>query len=196
MEVTQVSETIAYLAGVSEDAHLGRGGKEGYVFDIESKSRRCLDEVVKPALQQVLPKHKRVRVHQRGTRREYRIQVYDRDLNRILREIQARPEVIRFWNTAQQCAWLRGLGDAEGSATRNSEGQPQFSVYNLDKTKLEIAGRILQQCHIHCGYYLPPSRNVWQLFITGRENLQRFFDAGPGVTHPEKRTRLHTLLAK
>jgi hypothetical protein len=192
----QVSETIAYLAGVSEDAHLGRGGKEGYVFDIESKSRRCLDEVVKPALQRVLPKHKPVRVYRRGTRREYRLQVYDQHLNRTLREIQAHPQIIQSWTPAQQRAWLRGLGDAEGSATRNSEGQPQFSIYNRNKQKLEIAGQILQQRHIHCGYYKPPNRHVWQLYITGRENLQRFFDVGPGVTHPEKRTRLQKLLAK
>jgi hypothetical protein len=69
-----LNETIAYLAGASEDARLGRGGKEGYVFDIESISERWLTEVIKPALELTLP-DKEVQVKPRRTRPEYRIQV-------------------------------------------------------------------------------------------------------------------------
>ena len=28
---------LAYIVGIAEDAYLGKGGKIGYVFDIESK---------------------------------------------------------------------------------------------------------------------------------------------------------------
>jgi hypothetical protein len=195
METTHINETIAYLAGASEDARLGQGGKEGYVFDIESKSERWLTEVVKPALEQELP-GKLIRVKQRKTRPEYRIQVWNKHLVELLRTIHEHPEVIRTWKPAYQRAWIQGFSDAEGSATQNSEGQPQFSIYNQSLQKLKIAGAILEQHHINCGFYKPPTRTVWQLFITGRENLQRFLRWGPGVTHPEKQSRLRQYLTK
>jgi intein-encoded DNA endonuclease-like protein len=190
-----LNDTIAYLAGASEDARLGRGGKEGYVFDIESKSERWLTEVIKPALEHVLP-DKEVQVKPRRTRPEYRIQVWDKQLVSQLQIIHEHPEEIRIWKPTLQLAWLRGLADAEGSATQNSEGQPQFSIYNESIQKLRIAGDILEHHNIHCGYYKPPNRTVWQLFITGRENLTRFLQRVSGVTHPEKRERLQQYLTK
>jgi intein-encoded DNA endonuclease-like protein len=195
MEATRINETIAYLAGASEDARLGQGGKEGYVFDIESKSERWLTEIVKPALEQELL-DKQVQVKPRKTRPEYRIQVWDKHLVELIRTIHDNPEVIRTWKPSHQRAWLQGLADAEGSATQNSEGQPQFSIYNQSLQKLKIAGEILENNHIHCGYYKPPTRTVWQLYITGRENLKRFLRWGPGVTHPEKHSQLLQYLTK
>jgi intein-encoded DNA endonuclease-like protein len=141
----------------------------------------------------VLPE-KEVQVKPRRTRPEYRIQVWGKDLVTQLQSIHEQPEVIRTWNQTLQLAWLRGLADAEGSATQNSEGQPQFSIYNESINKLRIAGEILEQNHIHCGYYKPPKRNVWQLYITGRENLKRFLQWESGVSHPEKRSRLQQYL--
>ena len=190
-----LNDTIAYLAGASEDARLGRGGKEGYVFDIESKSERWLTEVIKPALEQVLP-DKQVQVKPRRTRPEYRIQVWNKYLVTLLQKIYEQPEAIRSWKLTLRRAWLRGLADAEGSATKNSEGQPQFSIYNESHNKLRIAGEILEQHHIHCGYYKPPNRTVWQLYITGRENLKRFLQWDSGVSHPEKRERLQQYLTQ
>ena len=190
-----LNDTIAYLAGVSEDARLGRGGKEGYVFDIESISERWLTEVIKPALEKVLPE-KEVRVKPRRTRPEHRIQVWSKSLVTQIQRIHANPKVIRAWAPILQLAWVRGLADAEGSATQNSEGQPQFSIYNESIQKLRIAGAILEHHNIHCGHYKPPNRTVWQLFITGRENLKRFLHRVSGVTHPEKRQRLQHYLTK
>jgi len=190
------SRNVAYLAGASEDAHLGEGGNEGYVFDMESKSKRWLTEVVQPILQQELSKKQALKIKQRGTRREYRVQVWDKDLVDTLRVIKDQPDIVQSWNRPQQYAWIRGFADAEGSATRNSEGQPQFSIYNKSIVKLRIIGEILGKDEIHSGFYLPPDRDVWQMFITGRENLQRFFEMGPGVSHPEKRLRLQQCLAE
>jgi hypothetical protein len=190
-----LNETIAYLAGASEDARLGRGGKEGYVFDIESISERWLTEVIKPALELALP-DKEVQVKPRRIRPEYRIQVWNKQLVTQLQTLHEHSEAIRTWKPTLQLAWLRGLADAEGSATQNSEGQPQFSIYNESILKLRIAGDILEHHNIHCGHYKPPNRTVWQLYITGRENLKRFLHRVSGVTHPEKRKRLQQYLTK
>ena len=190
-----LNDTIAYLAGASEDARLGRGGKEGYVFDIESISERWLTEVIKPALEQTLL-DKEVQVKPRRTRLEFRIQVWDKQLVTTIHRIHEQPETIRTWTPSQQLAWIRGLADAEGSATQNSERQPQFSIYNEIIQKLRIAGTILEHHNIHCGHYKPPNRTVWQLYITGRENLTRFLHRVSGVTHPEKRERLQQYLTK
>ena len=66
-ETMLASVNIAYLAGITEDAHLGQGGKEGYVYDIESKSERWLTDLVVPALKREIP-DKEISVKQRGTR--------------------------------------------------------------------------------------------------------------------------------
>ncbi len=190
------SENVAYLAGISEDAHLGKGGKEGYVFDIESKSERWLTDIVMPALKLEFPKEKKVTVKKRGTRPEYRIQVWDKHLVETLRVISERPEIIRLWGVKEQRAWVCGLADAEGSATRNTDNQPQFSIYNQSLKKLRIAGEILERDGIHFGLYLPKGRDVWQMYLTGRENLKRFLDVEAGVRHPEKRSRLLQYLAE
>ena len=196
VDAALVNENIAYLAGAAEDAHLGHGGKEGYILDIESKSERWLTKVIKPILEQELPEGREVQVKQRGTRPESRIQIWNRELVQLVQTIHEHPQIILTWDKPQQHAWVRGLADAEGTATCNSQGQPQFSIYNRSLEKLQIAGQILRHDNIHCGYYLPPGRDVWQMFITGHENLQRFLDEGPGVTHPEKREKLRSLLAE
>jgi len=187
---------VAYLAGASEDAHLGKGGKEGYVFDMDCKSEQWLTQVVEPILQQEITKNRRLRVKRRGTRPHYRLQVWDKNLVETLRVILRQPDIVQGWRRPQQYAWVRGLADAEGSATLSGEGQPQFSIYNKSFEKLKIASEILEKDGIHSGFYLPPDRDVWQMFITGRENLQRFLEMGPGVSHPEKRLRLQQYLAE
>lgn len=196
-ETMLASVNIAYLAGITEDAHLGQGGKEGYVFDVESKSERWLTDIVMPALKLELPEEKEVKVTRRGTRPEYRIQVWDKDLVETLRVLFERPGIVRLWSIQKQRAWVRGLADAEGSATRNTDKQPQFSFYNKDFEKLKIAGEILEKDGIHFGFYLPQGRDVWQMYLTGRENLKRFLDGeASGVSHPEKRSRLLQYLAE
>jgi len=195
-ETMLASANIAYLAGITEDAHLGQGGKEGYVYDIESKSERWLTDLVVPALKREIP-NKEICVKRRGTRPEYRIQVWDKELVENLRVLFERPRIVLLWNIQKQRAWVRGLADAEGSATRNTDNQPQFSFYNKDLEKLKIAGEILQKDGIHFGFYLPQGRDVWQMYLTGRENLKRFLDGeAPGVSHPEKRSRLLQYLAE
>lgn len=189
IEAFKASENIAYLAGASEDAHLGQGGKEGYVFDIESKSEQWLKDILLPVLKQELHDENDVRVKKRGTRPEYRVQVWDKALVETLRIICENPEIVRVWKAPQQRAWVRGFADAEGSATQ-SNNQPQFSIYNQSLEKLKIIGEILQKDGIHFGLYLPKGRDVWQLYITGRTNLTRFLDVDSGVSHPEKRLRL------
>ncbi len=189
-EALAANENIAYLAGASDDVHLGKGGKEGYVFDMESKSKHWLTDIVVPVLKQEQLKAKEVAVKQRTTRPEFRIQIWEQALVKTLRMITDHPGIIRMWEEPQQRAWVRGLADAEGSATRNSENQPQFSIYNQSLEKLKVAGEILEKDGIHFGLYLPKGRDVWQLYISGRENLKRFLEVGPGVTHPEKRSCL------
>ncbi len=196
IKILRASPNIAYLAGASEDAHLGQGGKEGYVFDIESISERWLTEIILPSLKLELHEKKEVRVKKRGTRPEFRIQVWDKSLVEIIRTIRNNPMIIRLWPKPQQRSWVRGFADAEGSATRNRDMQPQFSIYNQSLEKLEIIGEILQSDGIHFGLYLPKGRDVWQLYITGRDNLTRFLNADSGVSHPEKRSRLLLYLAE
>lgn len=195
-ETMLASVNIAYLAGITEDAHLGQGGKEGYVYDIESKSERWLTDLVVPALKREIP-DKEISVKQRGTRPEFRIQVWDKELVETLRVLFERPRIVLLWNIQKQRAWVRGFADAEGSATRNSDNQPQFSFFNKDLEKLKIAGEILQKDGVHFGFYLPKGRDVWQMYLTGRENLKRFLDGeATGVSHPEKRSRLLQYLAE
>ncbi len=195
-ETMLASVNIAYLAGITEDAHLGQGGKEGYVFDIESKSERWLTDLIMPALRLEIPE-KEIRVKRRGTRPEYRIQVWDKKLVETLRVLFERPGIVRLWSIRNQRAWVRGFADAEGSATRNTDKQPQFSFYNQNLEKLKIAGEILEKDGIHFGFYLPNGRDVWQMYLTGRENLKRFLDGeASGVSHPEKRSRLLQFLAE
>jgi hypothetical protein len=189
----KITPEMAYLAGTAEDAHLGKGGKEGYVYDIESKSPRWLEEGVKPAMEDVLPEGKPVDVKQRGTRPEYRMQVYDKDLVEAAQAVKGNPEIVKDWDDESKRAWVRGLADAEGSATMGGSGQPQFSIYNQDFEKLQVAADILEENGIHSGFYCPQDRDVWQMFLTGRDNLEQFQNE-IGLNHPEKREKLQGLL--
>ena len=185
-----VSSNVAFLAGCAEDAHLGQGGKEGYVFDIESKSFHWLNETLKPALLQELAVKKDIKVKKRKGRLEYRIQVWDRDLVTLLSRIKADCSVVAKWGMDQQREWVQGFTDAEGSVTRNSEDQPQVSIYNKHLRKLQLIQRILQQVGVHSGIYSPTNRTVHQLFISGRKNLRYYLENGPGTSHPEKYQKL------
>jgi len=189
-----VTSDQAYLTGASEDAHLGKGGKEGYVYDIESKSERWLEEGIKPALQDSHPRGRELEVKQRGTRPEYRIQSYDRELVNAAREIKDNPEKVREWRAREQIDWVSGLADAEGSAKMTGSGQPQFDIYSSELKKLQVAADILKEHDIHSGFYLPEGRNVWQMFMTGRENLERFKNT-VNLRHPEKRRKLEDILS-
>ena len=191
-----MNSTFAYLVGISEDAYLGSGGKEGYVFDIESKSYRWLNELVKPALLSQSSRKKEILVKQRKTRPEYRIQIWDKSLVSAIKGFKMNPERIERLRPEYQHPWFQGFADAEGSATQNSEHQPQFSIYNTNLYKIKIAGQILSSHNIHFGTYIPPNRNVYQLFITGRDNLKYFLDVFTGVTHPEKYNLLRLFLAE
>ena len=106
---------------------------------------------------------------------------------------QEHPEQILKWDSDHQNQWIRGFFDAEGSITKNSENQTMLSIYNNEKRKLEIIRQVLNAANIKSGLYKHPERNTWQLFITGRTNLQNFLKT-IGIDHPEKQKKIKEYL--
>ncbi|MHA1410359.1 MAG: LAGLIDADG family homing endonuclease [Candidatus Odinarchaeia archaeon] len=177
----------AYIVGIAEDAYLGKGGKTGYVFDIESKNRIFIQRSVAKRLSIIL--NKPVRVRKRPSRPYYRIRVWSRSLIRFVRSIMADPTIVLKWPINAQLLWVRGFIDAEGSVTLSGEKQPMLSVYNKNKLKLKIIEKILGTHKIIAHYYKSHSREVWQQYFTGRENLTILLKVVK-IEHPEKNSKL------
>ena len=185
----RITKNLAYLAGAAEDAHLDMNKKRGYQFDLESKSKRWIDEGLMPRLASECCA---VAITKR--RGYYRIRVCDKALVTKLNEIKRNPHVILSASPTAQLSWVRGFIDAEGSVTVNGSKQPMVSIYNNELDKLQIVETVLQKFGIHVHFYKPKDRKVWQQYLTGRKNLQKLLDK-VGLEHPDKREKLITVLA-
>lgn len=184
-----ITKNLAYLAGVAEDAHLDMNKKRGYQFDLESKSKRWIDEVLMP---RIAREHHVVKIAER--RGYYRIRACGKAFVTKLNEIKRNPHIILSASPTAQLSWVRGFIDAEGSVTVNGSKQPMVSIYNNELDKLQIVETVLQKFGIHVHFYKPEDRKVWQQYLTGRKNLQKLLD-GVGLEHPDKREKLMTILA-
>ena len=76
----------------------------------------------------------------------------------------------------------------------NGSGQPMISIYNKNISKLRMIGSILEENGVEAHYYKSSTREVWQLYITGRKNLLLLLRK-VGLDHPDKREKLIAMLA-
>lgn len=182
---------LAYIVGIAEDAYLGKGGKIGYVFDIESKSKTLLENSVASRLSRIL--NRGVTAKKPTTRKYYRIRFWDRIFVKSLTFLKDNSAKVLNWTETAKLLWTRGFIDAEGSVVKTKENQPMLSVYNSDVEKLRIIEKILKPYGIRMNYYKPPKRRVWQQYYMGRENLTTLLKTVE-IEHPVKNRKLRSLL--
>ncbi|MFW9997628.1 MAG: LAGLIDADG family homing endonuclease [Candidatus Odinarchaeota archaeon] len=89
--------------------------------------------------------------------------------------------------------YVAGFFDAEGSAVLTGTAQPVLSIYSAELEKILLLQELLDQWSIHSGKYKHADRTVWQLFITGRDNVKMFANQLP-IYHPEKKRRVDEIL--
>lgn len=179
-------ESFWYLCGIAEDAYIRKNPIKGYEFDLDSASLGWLQHV-QPILMELIEKEVRIRPH--TNRPHFRLRFFHKDLVTELWEIKEHPEIVRRINPSSQKQYIAGFFDAEGSATITGTNQPMLSMYSTRLDKITILTDLLDNFYIHSGVYLPEGRNVYQLYITGRDTIREFAMTIP-IRHPEKREKI------
>lgn len=181
-----------YLCGIAEDAYVHRDPKKGgYEFDLDTKSLAWLQEVVQPLIESVIGKKIIIRPH--TNRPHYRLRFWHKDLVTAILDVKRNPEQVRAIDANLQKQWIAGFFDAEGSATKTGTHQPMLSIYSADHAKIKLLQELMKQFSLRSGVYRPKERSVWQLFLTGRGNVQEFSILIP-FRHPTKRARIKQIL--
>ncbi len=171
-----------YLCGAAEDAYIRTNPNKGYEFDLDSVSSEWLEQI-QPLLIELINKEVAIRPH--ANRPHYRLRFFHKELVRVVKTIKDNPEQVRSIKPKFQSQWIAGFFDAEGSVTTTGTNQPMLSIYSTKKAKIDLIQEILDNASIHSGVYLPEGRSVYQLFITGRANIRKFFQEFP-IRHPSK----------
>ena len=179
-----------YLCGASEDAYLGVDkGKGNYEFDLDSASLSWL-QAIHPILLELINKDVTIRPH--TNRAHHRIRFWHKQLVLELQRVKANPRLVLAINHELQRHYIAGFFDAEGTATITGSKQPSLSIYSTNVEKLELLSGLLNQESITSGIYHPQTRNVRQLYITGRGSVKQFASIMP-LRHPAKRQKVHEI---
>ncbi len=180
-----------YICGVAEDAYVRTSPQKGYEFDLDSASLGWLEQI-QPLIRDLINKDIIIRPH--TNRLHYRLRFFHKELVTKILEVKNNPELVRLIKPEFQQQWIAGFFDAEGSATTTGTNQPMLSIYSSENIKICILQELLNQFSIHSGVYLPNDRNVYQLYITGHDNIRDFACLIP-LRHPDKCARIRSFFS-
>ncbi len=203
-----MSKAISLVAGiVASDGHLER---DGCGIKVINSSKRFVDEIVIPLLEQVTSKKPSVYLSKTGfsNKTKYVVYVYDKAISQKLTKEYAIPvgkkaETIippSNLDEADQIDYIRGWFAGEGSVSRDvhiENGKayftPEIMLWVKNKSISEWIYNFLNAMEIKAKFFYSAKKQQFLVIIRERKSVILFMEK-IGFAHPEKAQKLKNIL--
>ena len=179
---------LTFILGAMEDGCLIKRENIGaYTIEFDQKNKEWLKKL-NDCFGNVFKKTTNVKKTKRGY---YRLSIHSKEIfDQLQKLMKNRMQLVENSSTACKASFLRGVFDAESSVHPN---RFVIALSNKNTDLLKFCKELLEDFDIKTGSICRSNRDVFEVCIFGRENLQKYKEK-IGFSHPNRIKKLDRIL--